>query len=222
MDVDLIVPMKRPEEGKSRLRGAVVTERHPDLVLALAYDTLSAVTSADRVRRVLLVAADPTSVADLTELGVEIVAEPSPAGLNAALRHGESVLRRDAPDGVIGALQADLPALRTEDLTAALAEAAGRRAFVADRQGTGTTLLLAAAGEALEPRFGEGSARAHTKSGAIPLTLSAGSLRSDVDNADDLAHVRTLGLGKRTLALFGASCLPLWREFTRTTTARRT
>lgn len=199
--------MKRPEQGKSRLRGAVVTERHPELVLALAYDTLSAVTSADGVRRVLVVAADPASVADLTELGVEITAEPSPAGLNAALRHGESVLRRDAPDGVVGALQADLPALRTEDLTAALAEAAGRRAFVADRQGTGTTLLLAAAGEALEPRFGEGSARAHTASGAVQLAITAESLRSDVDTSDDLAHVRTLGVGKRTSTLFGTPCV---------------
>ncbi|RSM76675.1 2-phospho-L-lactate guanylyltransferase [Amycolatopsis sp. WAC 01375] len=201
--------MKRPAEGKSRLRGAVVPERHPDLVLALAYDTLAAATSADGVRRVLVVAADPASVAELTELGVEIVTEPSRGGLNAALRHGEELLRRDTPSGLVGALQADLPALRTEDLTAALAEAAGRRAFVADRQGTGTTLLLAGAGHRLEPRFGEGSARAHTVSGATPLTIAAESLRADVDTADDLAHVRTLGAGKRTSALLGTPCVAM-------------
>ncbi len=207
VDVDLIVPMKRPTVGKSRLRGAVVTERHADLVLALAYDTLSAVTSADGVRRVLVVAADPASVADLTELGVEIVAEPSRGGLNAALRYGESLLRPGQDASVLGALQADLPALRTEDLTAALAEAAGRRAFVADRQGTGTTLLLAAVGATLEPRFGAGSAQAHTASGAIPLSITAESLRSDVDTADDLRHACTLGVGKRTSALLGTPCV---------------
>ncbi|MFD6069999.1 MULTISPECIES: 2-phospho-L-lactate guanylyltransferase [Amycolatopsis] len=207
MDVDLIVPMKRPAEGKSRLRGAVVPERHAELVLALAYDTLSAAISADGVRRVLVVAADPASVADLTELGVEIVTEPSRGGLNAALRHGEELLRRDTPSGLVGALQADLPALRTEDLTAALAEAAGKRAFVADRQGTGTTLLLAGAGRALAPRFGTGSARAHTASGATPLTIAAESLRADVDTSDDLAHVRTLGVGKRTSTLLGTPCV---------------
>ncbi|MEU8419200.1 2-phospho-L-lactate guanylyltransferase [Amycolatopsis japonica] len=207
MGFDLIVPMKRPAEGKSRLRGAVVPERHAELVLALAYDTLSAATSADGVRRVLVVAADPASVADLTELGVEIVPEPSRGGLNAALRHGEELLRRDGPSGLVGALQADLPALRTEDLTAALAEAAGQRAFVADRQGTGTTLLLAGAGQALAPRFGTGSARAHTASGATPLTIAAESLRADVDTADDLAHVRTLGAGKRTSTLLGTPCV---------------
>ncbi|KZB81456.1 2-phospho-L-lactate guanylyltransferase [Amycolatopsis regifaucium] len=209
MDVDLIVPMKRPTQGKSRLRGAVVPERHPELVLALAYDTLAAATSADGVRRVLVVAADPASVADLVELGVEIVAEPSRGGLNAALLYGEELLRRDTPSGLVGALQADLPALRTEDLTAALAEAAGGRAFVADRQGTGTTLLLAAAGLPLAPRFGEGSARAHTASGATPLTIAAESLRADVDTADDLAHVRALGVGKRTSTLLGTPCVAM-------------
>ncbi|EMD22235.1 2-phospho-L-lactate guanylyltransferase [Amycolatopsis azurea] len=206
MGIDLIVPMKRPAEGKSRLRGAVVPERHAELVLALAYDTLSAATSADGIRRVLVVAADPASVADLTELGVEIVPEPSRGGLNAALRYGEELLRRDTPSVLVGALQADLPALRTEDLTAALVEAAGRRAFVADRQGTGTTLLLAGAGP-LEPRFGEGSARAHTASGATPLTIAPESLRADVDTADDLAHVRTLGVGKRSSTLLGTPCV---------------
>ncbi|GAB3728329.1 2-phospho-L-lactate guanylyltransferase [Amycolatopsis oliviviridis] len=206
MDVDLIVPMKRPAEGKSRLRGAVVPDRHAELVLALAYDTLSAATSADGIRRVLVVAADPASVAELTELGAEIVTEPSRGGLNAALRFGEELLRRDRPSGLVGALQADLPALRTEDLTAALAEAAGRRAFVADRQGTGTTLLLAGT-RPLEPRFGEGSARAHTASGATPLTIAAESLRADVDTADDLAHVRTLGVGKRSSTLLGTPCV---------------
>ncbi|SEE35066.1 2-phospho-L-lactate guanylyltransferase [Amycolatopsis lurida] len=207
--MDLIVPMKRPAEGKSRLRGAVVPERHAELVLALAYDTLSAAISADGVRRVLVVAADPAAVAELTELGVEIVTEPSRGGLNAALRHGEELLRRDTPSGLVGALQADLPALRTEDLTAALAEAAGKRAFVADRQGTGTTLLLAGAGRALAPRFGAGSARAHTASGATPLTIAAESLRADVDTADDLAHVRTLGAGKRTSTLLGTPCVAM-------------
>ncbi len=204
--MDLIVPMKHPREGKSRLRGAVEAARHPGLVLALASDTLAAVTSAARVRRVLLVAADPAAVATLAELGVEIVAETG-HGLNAALRQGEALLRADDPDGVVGALQADLPALRAGDLGEALAEAAGRRAFVADRQGTGTTLLLSAPGAPLDPHFGTGSARTHQRSGAIKITSPVASLRSDVDTPEDLAHVRTLGVGKHTAALLGDSCV---------------
>ncbi|MDQ7807994.1 2-phospho-L-lactate guanylyltransferase [Amycolatopsis sp. A133] len=200
MDVDLVVPMKHPRDGKSRLRGAVEADHHPGLVLALAADTLAAVTSSARVRRVLLVAADPEAVAELGELGVEIVAEPAEKTLNAAFRHGEALLKADDPAALVGALQADLPALRAGDLTAALTEAAGRRAFVADRQGTGTTLLLAAPGEPLDPRFGPGSARKHAESGAIPLHQALPSLRSDVDTPGDLAHARALGVGKHTAA----------------------
>ncbi|WP_103335507.1 2-phospho-L-lactate guanylyltransferase [Amycolatopsis sp. CA-126428] len=209
MDVDLVVPMKHPRDGKSRLRGAVEADRHPGLVLALAADTLAAVAASARVRRVLLVAADPEAVAKLGELGgfgVEIVAEPAEKTLNAAFRHGEALLKADDPAAVVGALQADLPALRAVDLTAAIAEAAGTRAFVADRQGTGTTLLLAAPGEPLDPRFGPGSARLHAASGAIALSQPLPTLRSDVDTPDDLAHVRALGVGKHTAAHLGDPC----------------
>lgn len=198
--------MKHPRAGKSRLRGAVDAARHPGLVLALASDTLAAVTSAARVRRVLLVAADPEAIAVLAEFGVEIVAEQG-RGLNAALRQGEALLRADDPGGVIGALQADLPALRAGDLGDALAEAAGRRAFVADRQGTGTTLLLSAPGAPLDPHFGTGSARAHETSGALAVTGLVPTLRSDVDTPEDLAHVCALGVGKHTAALLGDPCM---------------
>uniref|UniRef100_UPI001E370F9D 2-phospho-L-lactate guanylyltransferase n=1 Tax=Amycolatopsis sp. CA-128772 TaxID=2073159 RepID=UPI001E370F9D len=200
----LVVPMKHPRDGKSRLRGAVAADRHPELVLALAADTLAAVLSAGRVRRVLLVAADPEAVGELAGLGVEVevVVEPAERSLNAAFRHGEALLKADDPAAVVGALQADLPALSAGDLTAALTEAAGHRAFVADRQGTGSTLLLAAPGAPLDPRFGPGSARQHAASGAIALRQALPSLRSDVDTPDDLAHVRALGVGKHTAELF--------------------
>nr|WP_200834748.1 2-phospho-L-lactate guanylyltransferase [Amycolatopsis alkalitolerans] len=199
MPVDLIVPMKPPRLGKSRLRGAVDDARHAELVLALASDTIAA--ASEVVRRVLVVAADPRAVRELAGFGAEIVGEDGPGDLNAALRQGEAHLRADDPGAILGALQADLPALRPEDLEAALAASAGRRAFVADWERTGTTLLLSAPGAALAPRFGPGSARAHARTGAIALGLTAPSLRRDVDTAADLEHAGTLGLGKRTAAL---------------------
>jgi 2-phospho-L-lactate guanylyltransferase len=205
--------MKPPRIGKSRLRGALGypsgDERHAELVLALALDTLTAATSTAGVRRVVVVATDPAALDDLRGLGVEIVREPPAKELNAALRHGETWLRRDDPGSVVGALQADLPALRTHELAAALAEAAGRRAFTADRQGTGTTLLLSAPGAPLDPRFGVDSSCAHEKSGAFSLELAGISLRSDVDTPGDLSHACMLGVGKHTASLLGARCLPL-------------
>lgn len=194
--VDLVVPIKRLDRAKSRLRGAVPAHEHADLVLALLLDTVSAALSARAVRRVLVVCEDERIPVALAGTGAECVDERGLPGLNAALSFGAEQLR--TPGGTVGALQADLPALRPDDLTAAVGEAAGRRAFCADRPGTGTTLLLAAPGAPLDPRFGPGSSAAHAASGAVVVGADSPRLRCDVDTGDDLARAAALGLGSRT------------------------
>ncbi|TQM83313.1 2-phospho-L-lactate guanylyltransferase [Saccharothrix saharensis] len=192
-DVDLVVPVKTLERAKSRLVGARLDR--PALALAFALDTISAALPA--VRHVLAITDDPAVIAELRTLGVE--SAPGPEGLNESLRFGFGLLRARDPDSVVGALQADLPALRTADLVAALATARVR-SFCPDRQGTGTTLLLSAPGGDLAPAFGPGSAAAHTASGAAPLLGPWPTLRHDVDTADDLRLAADLGLGPRTAA----------------------
>jgi len=206
-EVDLVVPVKTLDRAKSRLLGAADgglgdPTAHAALALALALDTITAALPV--VRRVLAITADPAVAAELHAMGVE--SAPGPAGLNPALRHGAALLRERDAACVIGALQADLPALRPHELAAAVAEADGRRAFCPDRQGTGTTLLLSAPGADLGPRFGIGSADAHTASGAVALLGPWPSLRCDVDTAEDLGSATALGLGGRTSALLSPAC----------------
>jgi 2-phospho-L-lactate guanylyltransferase len=194
--VDLVVPIKRLDRAKSRLRGAVPADRHADLVLALLLDTVTAAARAGGVRRVLVVCEDKRVPDALAGTGVECVDQRGLPGLNAALEFGAEYLRTSG--GTVGALQADLPALRPADLATAIQEADGRRAYCADRPGTGTTLLLAAPGGPLLPRFGRGSAEAHAATGARRIGAALPSLRCDVDTADDLAVAAGLGLGTHT------------------------
>jgi 2-phospho-L-lactate guanylyltransferase len=197
--VDLVVPVKALNRAKSRLVGVTGDPiTHAALAQAFALDTVSAALCAEGVRRVLAVTSDPVIEAEMAALGVESVSEPKTAGLNAAVRRGAEALRNRDRAVAIGALQADLPALRPAELAAAIASADGRRAFCPDRQGTGTTLLLGAAGAEVNPRFGAGSAGAHAASGAAVLIGTWPSLRCDVDTADDLRLATTLGLGFRT------------------------
>lgn len=212
--MDLIVPVKRLDRAKSRLRGTLPDARHTDLVLALLLDTLTAATAATRVRGLSVVCEDDRVTAALTEAnlpGVTWTDERGLPGLNAALRYGAEVASSRPGASVVGALQADLPALRAADLDAALAAAVGRRAFCPDQPGTGTTLLVAAPGTALAPAFGVGSAAAHESGGAVPVGLGLASLRCDVDTAEDLTRASRLGLGPHTTALLnraGASPMP--------------
>jgi 2-phospho-L-lactate guanylyltransferase len=210
--IDLVIPVKSLAVAKSRLLGAAdagVGDRdaHASLVLAMAADTIRAALDATAVRRVLVVTQDPLVALMAEREGAQSLQDEPAGGLNAAVEHGARSLRRDDARSVVGALQADLPALRPAELSAAVAAAAGRRAFCTDRQGSGTTLLLSAPGLGLLPRFGLGSARAHQATGALLVLGRWPSLVADVDRESDLTLAAELGLGPRTSALFAAGAV---------------
>jgi len=208
----VLLPVKRLEVAKSRLRGAVPGVAHESLVLAMAMDTLAAALASPAVGRVVVVHGDPVVARAAVELGGEAMPDVPDAGLNPALAYAATLVRprgATAQPGVV-ALPADLPAMRTEDLTAVLHAATATRAartFVADAARTGTVLLAARPDAGLEPCFGSGSAAAHAASGAIALTGDWPSLRRDVDTVADLVDAVRFGLGPRTSALIGPAVL---------------
>jgi 2-phospho-L-lactate guanylyltransferase len=198
----IVVPVKRLEVAKTRLRAAVPGVEHDRLVLALCLDTVAAALRCPAVARVVAVTDDPQAGPALTDSGAVIVPDEPAAGLNPALEHGAAAATAIAPHDPVAVISADLPALRPAELAAAL-EAAGRhlRAFVPDAAGSGTTLLTAAAGAALRPAYGTASRLAHAASGAVELTGDWPSLRRDVDTAADLAAASVLGFGPHCTAL---------------------
>lgn len=206
VDVDVVVPVKLLSRAKTRLIGAADGGRgdqdaHRALVLAILEDTVRAALAAQGLRRVLVVTADPRVAMLAQEWGADVLQGEPPGGLNVCLEHAARLLRRRDPHAVVGVLQGDLPALRPIELSAGVEAAAGRRSFCADREGSGTTLLLSAPGGDLDPRFGPGSARAHVQTGAVSLHGPWPSLRHDVDSPADLAVASGLGLGACTARL---------------------
>jgi 2-phospho-L-lactate guanylyltransferase len=194
----VVVPVKHLGQAKSRLRGALPGVPHEDLALALVLDTLTAALACPAVAAALVVSSDAAVAAAAGGLGAKVLPDEPDAGLNPAFARGAA-----AASGAVAALAGDLPALRGDDLAAALG-AATVRGYVPDAAGTGTTLLAAPLGVPLNPRFGPGSARAHARSGARELAGAGASLRRDVDTAADLAEAARLGLGPHTSALLRA------------------
>lgn len=205
----LVVPVKPLEAAKSRL-APLGDLRRVELALAFALDTVQAALECPRVTRVLVVSDDPRVRHELRASAALVEPDVPQAGLNPALRHGAAALRRLDRDTGVGALSADLPALRPDELSRALDAAAGHRvAFVGDAGGTGTTLLTAAEGHPLPPAFGPGSRSAHRASGAHEIGLvDVPSLRRDVDTPGDLEDAIRLGLGARTTAVLAALGTP--------------
>lgn len=200
----LVVPVKLLTDAKSRLATLAGPDR-PALALAMAADTVAAAMVCTEVARVLVVTGDPQAADVLSDLGAIVIAESAVRGLNPALRRGAAHAGSRWPRSGVGALAADLPALRPVALGGALRAAARwPQAFVPDWSGSGTTLYTARPGIAFRPKFGPGSAARHRAAGAVELTQPGlASLRRDVDEPGDLRGAGDLGLGPRTAAVAG-------------------
>ena len=196
----VLIPLKPLARGKTRLADTAGDGVRPGLVLALAQDTVAAAGACPCVGTVVVVTDDARAGRELAALGARIIPDTPGAGLNAALAHAAARVRDCHPHTALAALNADLPALRSAELTRVLT-AAGEvpRAFLPDAAGTGTTLLTADPRSPLDPAFGGASRARHRALGAVELTLSGvDSVRLDVDTGDDLRAALALGVGPHT------------------------
>lgn len=194
----VVVPVKPPALGKSRLVGLPDDVRRA-LAEAFALDTVAACLAGARVGAVLVATDDASFAARLADLGCPSIPDGVTGDLNASLRQAAAEAQRRWPDLQPAALCADLPALRPDDLDAALAEVGEEPAYVPDASGLGTTLYTAA-WQRFDPRFGPGSREAHDLD-AFAVGVDATTLRRDVDDLADLRAAVALGVGPRTDAL---------------------
>jgi 2-phospho-L-lactate guanylyltransferase len=197
-----VIPLKPPGVGKTRLGSDA------ELARAIALDTVEAAGAATSVSRVIVITADAALAVELDEVaGVEVVAEPRPAGIASAIARGLAHAGTEGDANVPhAALLGDLPGLVPAELDDVLSQAQSYdRAFVADADGSGTTLVTARGGFTLEERFGPGSAAAHLAAGLTQLDVApASSVRWDVDDPRQLADLAERGIGPRTRAVLAA------------------
>ncbi|WP_022888906.1 2-phospho-L-lactate guanylyltransferase [Agromyces italicus] len=212
----VVIPVKAFAAAKSRLGPAVPAAARAALARAFALDTITAARAARNVSRIVVVTGEIDLGSPMAD-GVELVREPAAGepgvdageptgggsaagGLTAAIDAGIDHARTRAL-APVAVLLGDLPSLRTSELEFAL-EAASRHplAFIADADGTGTTLATAAEGVPMRPAFGEQSAARHREAGFADLAGGApyASLRRDVDTVEALERAQRLGVGFRT------------------------
>jgi 2-phospho-L-lactate guanylyltransferase len=195
----VLVPVKPPAFAKSRLRDLGDDARR-DLATAFAVDTVTAATACPLVDRVLVVTDDHVLARGLADLGVDVIPDGTSDDLNGTLALAAAEMHRRHPDLRLVALCADLPALRPEELAAALAAAPPDvMAFVADADGIGTTAVLAPRLDLFRPAFGPASRQRHLDAGAHEVDeVDVPTLRRDVDDREDLVEALRLGVGRST------------------------
>lgn len=204
----IIVPVRGGSAGKTRLtriEGRPLSDvDRVALALAMAQDTVAAALASD-CGPVWVLTADTHVAAIAVRMGASVVHDDG-GGLNAELIRAARELTDAATTGRadLAFLLGDLPALRPDDLRAALAQAGspGRgRAYVPDWEGTGTALVtIDRATGPVRLAFGPDSARRHADLGLTAVGLQLERLRCDVDTPEAWERAVALGLGPMTAA----------------------
>jgi 2-phospho-L-lactate guanylyltransferase len=198
----VVVPVKELHRAKTRL-AALDPHDRADISLAMTCDVVLAALECPSVEAVVVTTNDTRAATATQALGALVVADSSDSGLNAALTDAARVAAGWHPRAGMAALSSDLPAIKAGELSQAFSAASTvPRAFVPDWLTVGTTMLTAARGVALDPRFGADSREQHLRSGAIELMHAEWiGLRRDVDTDADLQRAAEIGVGPHTSAV---------------------
>jgi 2-phospho-L-lactate/phosphoenolpyruvate guanylyltransferase len=203
--VTTVVPVKPLGLAKSRL--ALPAAHRQALALAFALDTVAALTETAYVVGVLVVTSDETVADRVARLGVRVTDDRG-TGLGPAVREGIRVATSWHPDSGVAVVPGDLPCLSSRDVIAVVSDAGAERggpgAFVPDRAGTGTTILVQGSGLPALTRYGPDSAARHRALGLRPLDGAPAGARHDVDTLADLRAAVALGAGTETRAVVAA------------------
>lgn len=195
----VVVPLKGSPDAKSRL--ALPQAVRLGLVRAMAADTVAALAATPDVLKISILGRTPDlGLSDSAAADADVVVQPrGMSSLSQALVWFSA--EQADPSVPLAVVVADLPALRPQSMAQVLQLALRhRQATVDDVDERGTTVLTARDPVDLQPHFGDRSAAAHRRTGAV--LLSAGvDVRSDVDTIEGLRRGQRLGLGPHTSAL---------------------
>ena len=200
-----VVPVKTLATAKSRLAPAS-DERRRALALSFAVDTVAALRAVPEICTVVVVTGDTVVAAGVGGPDVEVLPEPAEGGLNAAITAGVDWSRSRRADAGVVVVAADLPALRSGDVAAVLRTASAHpRTVLADREGTGTTMLTGLPDTPPRPQFGSDSLARHRAEGALVIDgRGLDRAARDVDTPDHLKEARRLGIGAATVQVLDA------------------
>lgn len=188
----VLVPVKDPRLGKSRLARVLEDAAREALNHSLAQRTFEACAEAAGAAACFVITASAAITREATVRGLRAEPEPPVGGLNPALAAGAAAASAAGFDAllVVPTDLVDVGASALREVMAAM-PASGGCVLVPDRHGAGTNVLALAPARTDLFRYGDGSLRAHEEAaGAAGLAvrrLPHPALALDLDLPEDLA-----------------------------------
>ena len=188
----VIIPVKPPEQAKSRLAEVLDGDERAALARAMLAHVVAAARGADHVQHVALLG--PTRLGMAEDL--PLLADPG-TGLNPALQSAMVQISGEPAERLI-VLFADLPRLTVQDVQLLACAPPGTVAIAPDRHGTGTNALSLPlpAAKGFTFAFGPDSFALHNmeaeRLGLRIEAIHSQGLARDVDVPEDLADAAGL------------------------------
>ncbi len=198
-----ILPVKRLQLAKQRLRPSIDADLRAGLARAMIADVLSALAACDSIEQTIIITNEPSVASVARADGALVVPDGAERGQSAAVSIGVAHALSAGFERVL-CVPGDCPTLDPSELqrllgrsrpnTAAAIDSAALVVIVPDRHGTGTNGLLLSPPDAIAPSFGPGSFERHRELAAAAGVRCAvarpPSLLLDVDTGEDLRALR--------------------------------
>lgn len=159
-----VLPVKRYSVGKSRLRELFSEAELAELNRQLFESTFTKIQHSSGIDRILVVSREDQALEWCEAQGGMALVEDEPSSLNLAIIKAQGYVHRHGGERIV-ILPSDLPLMTVKDLDSLLKVANGVRklVIVPDHFQSGTNALVMSEPHLVEPRFGTGSFRKHTR-----------------------------------------------------------
>jgi 2-phospho-L-lactate guanylyltransferase len=189
-----IIPLKEPDQAKSRLASVLAPGQRQQLFFLMARQVIRAARETPSITGVAVVTPSGEVARFADALGAVVIADTDERGTAAACRVGIAQLSESGLARVL-LLPGDLPLANATDL-ARLMQSPAQVALVADERGVGTNALLLTPPAVIAPAFGPGSAARHAEAarqaGASFEAVALPKLALDIDDVPDLARLAAM------------------------------
>lgn len=201
-DLVAVVPLRSPGHGKTRLAPALGHDGRAALAGAMLADVVGALRDAGV--DLVVAAGGAAAVSAASALGADTIMDAvDVTSLDGAIEHAR---RRLGPLHALLVVQADLPTLTSDDVSA-LVEG-DEAVVIAPTDDGGTSALLRRPPAVIRTAFGPGSGDAHRRlaesAGVAPRIVRRPGLALDVDVLDDLRRLRSERVGPATAAVLAS------------------
>ena len=202
----LLIPVKDPSRGKTRLSVFLSPDERRRLAWAMLEDVIRAAAAASIPDRVIVVTSFDLAIDRAHRAGFDVLIEQSQTSESASVDWASRLLSEQGFDLVMR-LPADVPLVGPEDIDRLLETPipSPGALLVPSRDGTGTNAIIRTPPDVFPSRFGPNSLELHqqeaARAGAECLIVQNECIAIDVDEPADLQLFMERGRGTETFRL---------------------